>query len=174
LKYFSGDRDYFEDLIGFITKLNGKPPSTIKLKVYAVKEWLSHNDIEFTQKQLKTLRHKIPKAKGAWTVESEFDTEVLKKILAHLDEKGTALLLTLASSGMRIGEALNIKLEDMDLSAEPPEIIVRGEYTKSSETRVVFISKEAKAAVEEWLNVRDNYLKSSVKNKIPSGKFRVL
>jgi integrase len=161
-RYLAEERDYLNDLIGFIGNMNGKPPATIKIRVTAVKEWLNFHGVEFSQRELKTLRHRIPRAKGAWTVESEYDTEVLKKILAHTDEKGSALLLTLASSGMRIGEALNIKLNDVDLTADPPEIIVRGEYTKSEETRVVFISKEAKAAVDEWLNVRDAYLRAAL------------
>ena len=161
-RYFAEERDYLNDLIGFIGNMNGKPPATIKIRVTAVKEWLNFHGVEFSQRELKTLRHRIPRAKSAWTVESEFDIEVLKKILAHTDEKGSALLLTLASSGMRIGEALNVKLNDVDLTADPPEIIVRGEYTKGEETRVVFISKETKAAVEEWLNVRDTYLKAAL------------
>jgi integrase len=162
VKYFSEERDHLNDLIGFLGNMNGKPPTSIKLKLVGVKEWLSFNGVELSQKELKTLRHRTPKAKGAWTVENEFDIPVLRKILAHADEKAAALILTLASSGVRIGEALNIKLKDVDLSKEPPEFIVRGEYTKGGETRVVFISKEAKAALEEWLNVRDDYIRASL------------
>jgi integrase len=160
-RYFAEERDLLTDLIKYIGAKNGTPPATIKNKVSALKEWLSFNGVEFSQRELKTLRHKTPRAKGSWTVEGEFDTENLRKILAHTDEKGAALILTLASSGMRINEALNVTLNDMDLSKEPPEIIVRGAYTKSNETRVVFISQEAKAAVEAWLNVRENYIKSA-------------
>ena len=160
--YFAEKRDYISDLIGFVGSMNGKPPATIKLKMAGAREWFGFNDVELTQKELKTLRHKLPRSKGSWTVENDFDIEVLKKIIAHMDEKGRSLIITLASSGMRIGEALNIKLADVDLSKVPAEIIVRGEYTKNGGTRVVFISTEAKAAVEAWLKVRAKYIISSL------------
>jgi integrase len=160
-RYLTEERDYLNDLVMYIGAKNGAPPASIKNKVAGLKEWLYFNSVEFSPRELKTLRHKTPRAKGSWTVEREFDLEILRKILAHTDEKASALILVLASSGMRIGETLNVKLSDVDLDKEPPEIIVRGEYTKGNETRVVFISKEAKAAVEEWLNVRENYIKSA-------------
>ena len=161
-RYFVGERDYISNLIAFAGSMNGKPPATIKLKMAAVREWFEYNGVELTLQEIKTLRRKLPKAKGSWTVERDFDKEVLKKILSHTDEKGSALLLTLASSGMRIGESLHIKLNDVDLSETPPAIILRGEYTKGGETRVVFISKEAKAVIEEWLKVRESYIISSL------------
>lgn len=87
--------------------------------------------------------------------------DVLRKILSHGDLKFRALVLTLASSGMRIGEALQIKLDDVDLSKTPAEIIVRGEYTKSGDTRTLFISREAKEVLKEWIKIRDRYLQSA-------------
>ncbi|MEM3551728.1 MAG: hypothetical protein QXV01_11640 [Candidatus Bathyarchaeia archaeon] len=36
-----------------------------------------------------------------------------------MDAKGRSLFLVLASSGMRIGEALKLKVEDFDLNPEP-------------------------------------------------------
>jgi len=161
-RYFTEERNHLEDLVRFINNMNGTPPATTKLKVVATKEWLNYNDIELSQKDLRTLRKRMPKAKGGWTAEEDFDIEVLKKVLAHTDEKGRALILTLASSGMRIGETLCIKLEDVDLSKKPTEIIVRGLHTKNGETRVAFISSEAKEAVEEWLKIRTDYLKAAV------------
>lgn len=160
-RYLAEERDYLNDLVMYIGAKNGAPPASIKNKVAGLKEWLYFNGVEFSPRELKTLRHKTPRAKGSWTVEREFDLEILRKILAHTDEKASALILVLASSGMRIGEILNVKLSDVELDKEPPEIILRGEYTKYNDTRVVFISKEAKATVEEWLNVRESYIKSA-------------
>lgn len=161
-RYFSEDRHFIVDLIGFLSSMNGKPPATIKLKMAAVREWFEFNDVELTYRELKTLRNKMPRAKGSWTVEHEFDKEILQKILSHTDEKGRALILTLASSGIRIGEAISVTLDDLNLSKTPAEIVVRGEYNKGGETRVTFISAEAKAAIEEWLKVRENYIKSAL------------
>jgi len=148
-------------LLKFVAYMNGHPPIGAKAKIAGVKEFLNYYGVEFTQRQLKQLSTKMPKGKTARTAEKDVDVETLRKILAHADLKLRALVLTLASSGMRIGEALQIRLSDVDLSKNPAEIVVRGEYTKSGDTRVVFISREAKEALSEWLKVRDSYLKSA-------------
>ena len=94
-------------------------------------------------------------------MKKDLDHETLRSILQHMDIKGKALVLTLASSGIRIGEALQLRLEDVNLETDPAEIVIRGEYTKTGEQRFVFISREAKQALKEWLKVRDSYLESA-------------
>ncbi|MFB0544874.1 MAG: tyrosine-type recombinase/integrase, partial [Asgard group archaeon] len=87
----------------------------------------------------------------------------LKRILSHIPILGKALYLTLVSSGMRIGETLQLELDDINLESDPVEITIRGEYTKSGNWRYAFISKEAKGFLIEWLKERDDYLKTAVK-----------
>lgn len=174
-RYFSEQRNYFDDLLRFVAHMNGNAPIGAKAKIAGVKEFLSYYGVEFTQRQLKHLSSKMPKGKTSWTVEKDIDHDMLKKILQHVDIKGRALILVLASSGMRIGEALQIKLSDLDLSKTPAQITIKGEYTKSRDTRVVFISREAKEALTEWLKVRDKYLRSSLnrnKGLIEKGEAR--
>jgi len=67
----------------------------------------------------------------------------------------------LASSGMRIGEALKLRVEDFELDKDPARVNIRGAYTKTGNSRVTFISSEAKEAVEQWLRIRDDYLKQA-------------
>ncbi len=152
---------YVNDLMRFAAYLHNKPPKTAKTYLGAIKEYLGYNGIEFTQRQLKTIRLKLPKG-GVRTVESDMDSKIIQQVLQHTDIKGRALILTLASSGMRIGEALSITLNDMDLNANPPLITVRGEYTKTGDQRFTFLSIEAKAVLIEWLRVRKQYLKAAV------------
>jgi cell division protein FtsB len=64
---------------------------------------------------------------------------------------------------MRIGECLKLKVEDVDLTSEPARINIRGEYTKTGNPRVAFISSEAKEALEEWLKIRENEIFIAVK-----------
>ncbi|MEM1540945.1 MAG: site-specific integrase, partial [Candidatus Bathyarchaeia archaeon] len=40
---------------------------------------------------------------------------------------------------------------------------IRGEYTKTGNPRVAFISSEAKEALQEWLKIRENELQTAVK-----------
>jgi len=154
---------YVNDLMRFAAHLHDKPPKTAKTYLGATKEYLGYNGIEFTQRQLKTIRLKLPKG-GVRTVESDMDRNIVQQVLQHTDIKGRALILTLASSGMRIGEGLQITLDDLVpfLNENPVMIKIRGEYTKTGKQRFVFISGEAKDALVEWLKVRDQYLKAAV------------
>jgi len=159
-RYFSEGRDYFKDFLSFVSSID-EAPTGARAKINGVKEFLIFNGVEFTQRQLRQIRGKMPKGKASRTAEKEIDHEVLRKVLMHTDVKGRALILTLASSGMRIGEALAVKLSDVDLSSNPARIVVKGENTKTGDTRTVFVSKEAKEALKEWLKVRESYLKSA-------------
>jgi len=159
--YFTEERDYFEDMLTFTASMHGKPPIGAKAKIAGVKEFLSYNGVDFTDRQRKQLSTKLPKGNHARTAEKDIDTDMLKKILTHTDLKGRSVVLVLVSSGMRIGEVVQVKLSDVDLSATPGEIVVRGEHAKSGDTRTVFISSEAKDALQEWLKMRDRYLMSA-------------
>ena len=160
-RYFTEQRDYFEDLLKFMAYMHGKPPSGSRAKIAGVHEFLSYQGVELTRRQDKILSTKKPKGNNARTAEKDVDTEILKKLLTHMDLKGKAAVLTLASSGMRIGEMLQVKLSDIDLTTTPPELIIRGEHSKTGDTRVVFVSREAKETLAEWLKIRDQYLKSA-------------
>ena len=51
----------------------------------------------------------------------------LKELLGHGDAKSRALFFVLLSSGMTIGEACKIKLDDVKLTEEPVRIIIKKE-----------------------------------------------
>lgn len=42
----------------------------------------------------------------------------------------------------------------MDLDADPVKVSIRGEYTKTGNPRVTYISREAAEAIHEWLKVQ--------------------
>jgi integrase len=96
------------------------------------------------------------------TIKINLTRENLKKIIDHCDLKGKALFLFLLSSGIRIGEALKLKLEDINLEQDPALVIIKGEYTRSGNAYYTFISKEAKETLIEWLKIREEYIKSSL------------
>ncbi len=66
--------------------------------------------------------------------------------------------MTLASSGMRIGETLQLKISDFDFTKDPIQVHIRGDYTKTGNSRLAFISNEATECVKEWLKVRAAWL----------------
>ncbi len=85
----------------------------------------------------------------------------LKMILSHLPLHGKALYLSIATSGMRISEAMQIRLEDLNLDLVPARVNIRSESTKTGISRMTFISHEAKEAIKEWLISRSEYMKTA-------------
>ncbi len=164
-KYFNENRDHTDDLMRFAAHLHEKPPETAKSYVAATEQFLGYNNIELSHRQLKTISLKLPKG-GTRTIEKDMDRDTIRKIISHMDIKGRALILILASSGMRIGEALSVTLNDLDINASSPVITIRGKNSKNGFNRYTFISAEAKEALIEWLKVREQYIRSAQnKNK---------
>lgn len=169
LKYLREERDHIEDLLEFARALQGRPPGTARAYLSVVKEFMVENRIRIEAWDLKRVKRKLPKG-GARTVEAEVRRDSIRSIVSHMDARGRALFLVLASSGMRIGETLSVWIDDVDLEAAPASMIVRGEDSKTGAQRKVFISGEAVEAIKEWLKVRDPYLRAACEKTRHLGK----
>jgi integrase len=167
--YFSQKRNYEEDLKAYLVSLKGKPPKTVNVCIVAVKMFLMENGVELSALFWRRLRGRR-KGTRALILDKVPSNAELKSILSHTDIKGRSLFLVLASSGMRIGEASKLKVEDLDLTSDPPKISIRGEYTKTGNSRVAFISLEAKESLEEWLKIRDKALTQAVGRSVRYAK----
>jgi integrase len=168
-----GGRDPFDDLLKYATSLAGSPPKTVSTYFHGILNFLEYAfDFELSKKQRRHLRNRLPKGKRARTVEDDLTREKLRRILTHCDAKGRALFLLLESSGIRIGEVLQLELDDIDLTSEPPKVNVRGEYSKTGDRYYSFMSSEAKEALTEWIKERDNYLKVAAKRGKGLAKFK--
>ncbi|MEM3760224.1 MAG: tyrosine-type recombinase/integrase [Candidatus Bathyarchaeia archaeon] len=168
-RYFSEKRDYEQDIQRFLVAINGKPPKTVRLMLTAVKSFLIENDVELPAKFWRRLIKRV-RGSRALTLDKVPSNVELRRIITHMPVHGKALFLTLASSGMRIGEALQLKPEDFEFDKEPVKVNIRGEYTKTGNSRIAFISKEAKEAIEEWLKVRSRYIEAAAGKSHKYGK----
>ena len=168
-RYLNEERNIESDFLSFLDAIKHFAPKSIQLKLVSVKTFLMENDIELKTKFWRRLNRRV-KGSRALTLDKVPTNKELRKIMIHLPIQGKALYLTLSSSGMRIGEALQLKLSDIKLSEDPAQIQIRGEYTKTGNSRFAFISREAKEAVEEWLHVRSDYLKAASGKSTRYGK----
>lgn len=91
-----------------------------------MRTFLLENDVELPARFWRRLKGRR-KGSRALMLDKVPSNATLRRILSHMDVKGRALFLVLASSGMRIGEALKLKLGDLDLNGEPAKIYIRGE-----------------------------------------------
>jgi integrase len=160
-KYFSEKRDYEKDIRNFLSSLNGSAPLTIRLKLSSIKTFLIENEVELPLKFWRMVNRRI-KGSRALTLDRIPTTSELKMILLHMPIQGKAVYLCLESSGMRIGELLKSNIDDLYLEEKPARIQIRGEVTKTGNSRHAFFSSETKEALTEWLKVREDYLKAAI------------
>ena len=56
--------------------------------------------------------------------------------------------MLLAATGMRAGEALSIRIKDLDLDSNPSKLSVRGEFTKTRMDRTIFLTDEVDPSIK--------------------------
>ena len=154
--YFKEPRDYEEDIQQYFQSIKHRPPKSITVHLSILRTFLLENDVELPKIFWRRLSRRV-KGNKAITQDRVPTKEELRRILNHLPLRAQAFYLALASSGMRIGEALQLVENDIDLSKTPVLIKIRGEYTKTGNSRITFISSEAKEFLEEWLKEKPGY-----------------
>jgi site-specific recombinase XerD len=142
-----------EDIEAFVERQQdrGLKPRSVRTRlvgVYAFIHFLIDNKVlgyELLERRIKLkLPEQLPRA---------IDPEDLNQLLSVIDNvRNRAMILLLLRTGMRIGELLNTKLDDLDL---PGQKILIYQSDKTLVGRVVYYSDDAKEALLNWLRVRD-------------------
>ncbi|OPX64741.1 MAG: site-specific tyrosine recombinase XerC [Methanoregula sp. PtaU1.Bin006] len=160
--YLTGKRDKARDFFLFVKKMDEKKvaPKTAHTRYIAVREWMKFHDIVIPDKIRDDAKRLKPKG-GRRTNFEYFDRKTIGEILAHGDARFRAFVLVLASSGIRLGEALNLKWRDLNIPdrlkyPERPASLFIAE-SKTGNSRKVYISREAEAALDEWRKVIPKY-----------------
>lgn len=150
---------YLETLIA-----NGILPSTINTKKNILSSFWSHLVDEGICD--KNIIHSIPKSKfkikkknNAKVPLPEDIMEMIEKIKQKKDdfvrERNLVIVRVLKGTGLRESELAGLDLKDLHLEDSKPYITVMGKgvyYTQDAEP--VLVSKDAKLAFEEWLEIR--------------------
>lgn len=151
---------YLETLIA-----NGTSPSTINTKKNVLSSFWSHLVDEGICD--KNIIHSIPKSKfkikkknNAKVPLPEDMMEMMEKIKKKKDdfvrERNLMIVRVLKGTGLRESELAGLDLKDLYLDDSKPYITVMGKgvyYTQDAES--VLVSKDAKLAFEEWLDIRN-------------------
>lgn len=152
---------YLESLLS-----NGIMPNTINTKKNILSGFWSHLlDEEIVGKNIvqsipKT-KFKIKKKNNAKVPLPEDMMELIENIGKKKDdfirERNLIVVRVLKGTGLRESELAGLDLSDLHLNNEHPYITVMGKgvYFKQDEEPVL-VSKDAKLALEEWLEIRSN------------------
>jgi len=140
--------------INWNLKRNQKP-STIKLKLHFISSKLNEEGVNFTKEHKKKLS--IPKNEKPKL--HALSRDELQKIIGVAKPLKKAMYLCQTSSGMRIGEILQLRKSDLDFSKERIQVNIRASITKLKQARLTFLSKEAEKYLKPFLeNLEDNDL----------------
>lgn len=159
LKFYgaSGKRDIRQierpDLETFIEheQDRGMYISTVRTRmasIIAFLHFLMEQDILSSSLLKKTIRLKLPD-----TLPRAMNPKDVKKLIEVIDDaRDRALILLLLRTGIRIGEALGLTVNDIDLTEKKVRLM---EGEKNNMGRVVYLSSDALFALRRWFAIRN-------------------
>ncbi|MBS3815416.1 MAG: site-specific integrase [Hadesarchaea archaeon] len=148
--------DFWRDLQEFWESLSDKAPKTQNNRVRVVKLFFQDHGVEIPDSEWSKFRRRKMKASRPQTQDRAGKKSEWRRIILNMaSPQGRALYLTLLSTGARVGEILQIHVDDVDFDSDPARIRLRAEYTKGGVgDRVVFLTHEAEAALRNYLEWR--------------------
>lgn len=172
VEYLESDRDKYTDLVDYLMYLRNQGAAPLSIWGYksSIYNWFIMNDIEVSAKKERILNRRMPKGK-ILTKDTPIRLEDIRLAMEHMSMPLRPLILCLMSSGMRIGEALGIRDEDIDWNTKPITIRITDEISKTNSERFVLISSEAGKSLTEWYKIREKWVGEAQK-KIKSLNLR--
>jgi len=129
----------------------GMTPQTVRSRLAVVRaflRFLEREEIIGPHVLCRTVRVKLPDK-----LPRAIDPEDVSKLLEVVtDTRDRALILVLLRTGMRIGELLNTRVEDVHLAQHRIDI---PQAQKTAVGRVVYLSDDARDALQAWMRTRE-------------------
>jgi len=124
--------------------------SAVSIKNYlkVAKEFLNGEGCKIYNEDVKQ-RFRLPRVVLAY--QKGLTKEIINRLIRLANPKLATYILLACSSGMRLGEIVQLKLSDIDLTSNPTTIIIRADTTKTREARLTHISSEATNALKDYL-----------------------
>ena len=149
-----GKIDVYDTLGKYVRYLNNKSISAVTLKneVITIKNFLEFRDIDISPRKFK-LKVRLPRVirKNKEALSKEDIIDILN---ACSDIRLKTFVMFLAAGGFRAVEALSVRVKDLNLESIPPQVFIRGEYTKTRTDRIVFLTDEMNQQLKSWLSYK--------------------
>ena len=125
--------------------------STVRTKLHCVNAFLGYAiDTGVVSAEVLARRIRLKKPE---TLPRAMDPDDVRQFISAIDnQRDRAMIMVLLRTGMRIGELLNTKMNDLHLKDRKIDIY---EGEKNRQGRVVYLSDDAMAALKVWLKIRD-------------------
>ena len=124
----------------------GNSATTIRQYFMFLKDWLWFNRIKIYDEDVK---HELTFPKKVEGEKAPMTREIINTLVEKTKSK-KSLYLVLASSGMRIGETLQLRMKDVRIDESPARVIIPPPITKAKRGRTTFISSEAVESLRDF------------------------
>jgi integrase len=123
-------------------------PKSIMTRMASVKGYLRNLGLRFNSEDYKQMV-RIPKE--IRQREEPVTKELIAKLQRNFPPKLQTVILVLSASGMRLGELVQLELDDIDFETHPTTINLRAETTKTRTERETYLTTEATNSLKEYL-----------------------
>lgn len=146
--------DNFRSYIQFLKNDKNLSPDYIHLITIVVKKFLSYNHIYFLEdfpipKKAKSLPKSLNEKEVQNLINSVEWSENDSSSSKHTKMRDKLILSVLYSTGLRVSELIEIKIQDIDFSERT--IFIKG---KGNKERIVLFDKDTKEEISAYLNFR--------------------
>lgn len=133
-----------KDYLAYLQTVRRLSPSSINLRLAAIRSFLRHLG--------RTLKVRGPKQ--VTPPVKALSARELGRLLAAAEssKRDTAILNLLARAGLRVGEVVHLRLEDVEVNGRSGWVVVRG--GKGNKTRQVPLNSDSRQALKNWLSER--------------------
>ena len=136
-----------QNFIIYLDKKNVRPRG-MRSYLSGMKGFLRSVGVKINSDDFKQLV-KIPRI--IKTREIPVTKDMILRVMHNSPPKLQTAILICTSSGLRIGELVQLKLSDVDFESNPTKINIRAEIAKGSMSRETFITTEATRALQDYL-----------------------
>ena len=134
----------------FVVFLDSKSykPKSITTRMPAVKGYLRNLGLRFSSEDYKQMV-RIPRV--IRQREEPITKELIIKLQRNLPPKLQTIILVLSSSGIRLGELVQLELDDIDFTTHPTTLRLRAKITKTRIEGETYLTTEATISLKKYL-----------------------
>ncbi len=143
----------FKEFVVYMDKTS-RSPRTIHNALSVSKGYLRHMGIKIDSEDLK---HFVKVPKIVKIREIPLDKEIITRLLSNSKPKLHLAILVATSTGMRIGEIVQLKISDIDFTLNPVKVYLRASTTKTRQSRECFLTSEAVNVLKDYLKRFHNW-----------------
>jgi integrase len=147
---------YLIDYIIYMREELKVASTTINTRITAVRKFYDCNDIELKWKKIKSYVGRARTTKNKGKKDRPYTSLEILKMLEKADERGRAIILLMASTGMRAGALPSLKIRNLE-RIEKYSLYKITVYENNDEECITFCTPECGCAIDSYLEYRQRH-----------------